>query len=185
MKELWTALDDRVLRYDGVSIVDPEQVVDLFMRGLQPNQLRVTAIGDDELQFNAQVADTDKLRVFTDAGPISLNFDWQLPPEYLTLDVEQHVSVVFGERLPGLAYDSAQTETAINRVALELSEFERRGLTDLLRVIIFVLARFRESGQVYGVGRGSSCASFVLFLLGLHVVDPIRYNVPLEEFMHD
>ena len=87
--------------------------------------------------------------------------------------------------MPGLAYGDSQTEVAINRVAQELAEFERRGLFDLLRVMIYVLDRFRETNQVYGVGRGSSCASFILFLLGLHVVDPVKFEVPLEEFMHD
>lgn len=184
MRELWTELDDRVLRYDGVSIIEPDRLVELLFRGLQPSQLRLTEPSEEAMLFNRAVSASEQLKELGDE-PVNLAFGWRLPPEYLSLDVAEHVSVVFGERLPSLKYDSAQTEVAINRVAQELSEFERRGLTDLLRVIIYVLARFRETGQVYGVGRGSSCASFVLFLLGLHVVDPIKFNVPLEEFMHD
>ena len=91
----------------------------------------------------------------------------------------------FGNKLPMLNYTPTQIELAVNRVARELAEFERRGLFDLLRVIIYVMDRFSETNQVYGVGRGSSCASFILFLLGLHAVDPILFDVDLEEFMHD
>lgn len=184
MKELWTELNNRVLRYDGVSIIEPERLASFLFRGIQPAQLRLTELDEDSRLFNANTAQSEQLKVF-DIEPVNLTFNWLVPPEYLSLDVEQHVLAVFGERLPALAYSDSQTEKAILRVAQELAEFQRRGLTDLLRVIIFVLARFKETGQVYGVGRGSSCASFVLFLLGLHVVDPIKYDVDLEEFMHD
>jgi DNA polymerase III alpha subunit len=179
-----TELNTRTLRYDGVSIVPAEYVADLLLRGLTPKQLRLSGTDEETERFNAIASEQEQLLQATDE-PIELDFGWRLPPEYLALDVVEHVSAVFQERLPALEYGTAQTELAINRVAQELSEFERRGLNDLLRVIIYVLARFKETGQVYGVGRGSSCASFVLFLLGLHVVDPIKFNVPLEEFMHD
>lgn len=183
MKELQVELNDRVLRFDGVSIVPPEFVADFFMKGLTPAQLRLLESTVETDQFNAQAGD-DMLKLATEE-PISFQFRWQVPESYLSLNIEEHVSVVFGERLPALAYNHTQTEQAITRVARELEEFSQRGLNDLLRVIIYVLDRFRETGQVYGVGRGSSCASFVLFLLGLHVVDSIKFNVPLEEFFHD
>jgi DNA polymerase III alpha subunit len=32
------------------------------------------------------------------------------------------------------------------------------------------------------VGRGSSVASYVLFLIGVHKIDPIKYELPIEEF---
>jgi DNA polymerase III alpha subunit len=184
VKELLTELNDRVLRFDGVSIVEADQLDGLLRRGAVPSQLRVLFETPEIAQFNACVADVERLKEFSEE-PVHLKFNWKLPPEVLSLDVEQHVSAVFGERLPFLKYDSTQTEAAINRVALELKGFEQRGLYDLLRTIIFVLQRFKETGQVWGVGRGSSCASFVLFLLGLHVVDPIKFSVPIEEFMHD
>jgi DNA polymerase III alpha subunit len=179
----FTELSDRVLRFDGVSILEPEQLQDFLMRGVQPAELRVTELTPEVEQFNALVSQFDRI---SDGLNETVVYDltWQLPEPYLSLDVVEHVQVVFGERLPGLAYNSAQTELAITRVARELEEFETRGLNELLRTIIYVLARFKETGQVFGVGRGSSCASFILFLLGLHVVDPIKFDVPLEEFMH-
>lgn len=184
MRELFTELNARVLRFDGVSVVEADQVLDLIRRGAIPSQLRVLAETPDVATFNANVNDTEKLREFG-IEPMNFQYGWQIPPEFLSLDVEEHVQTVFGERFSTFGYDPAQEEAAFNRVAQELGEFRRRGLEDLLRVIIFVLHKFRETGQVWGVGRGSSCASYVLFLLGLHVVDPIKFEVPLEEFMHD
>lgn len=183
MRELFVQLAERTLRFDGVSLLHPEQVEHFLLRGLKPSQIRVTELTEELEHFNLHVSAQDQI---SDAWcePISFNMAWQLPKKYLELDVEQHVLIVFGERLPGLAYDHTQTEAAITRVAQELQEFEQRGLFNMLRVIVYILDRFKETGVVYGVGRGSSCASFVLFLLGLHVVDPIRFNVPLEEFIH-
>ena len=184
MKELLTELSSRTLRFDGVSLLHPEQVQQFLLRGLKPSQIRVSELTPELESFNRNVIASERISEKIDE-PISFSMEWKIPKEHLHMDVEQHVLAVFGERLPGLAYDSSQTEIAITRVAEELAEFERRGLIDLLRVIIYVLDRFKETGQVYGVGRGSSCASFILFLLGLHVVDPVKFSVPLEEFMHD
>jgi len=184
MKELFTELSDRVLRFDGVSLLQPEQLEEFLLRGLKPNQIRVCEVTSKVATFNEHVPAEERL---SDAleEPISFSMAWKIPKEYLALDIEQHVLEVFGERLSDLAYDDTQTETAIARVALELREFKQRGLTNLLRTIIYVLDTFKSTDQVFGVGRGSSCASYILFLLGLHMVDPVRYDVPLEEFMHD
>lgn len=183
MKELFTQLNDRVLRFDGVSIVEAEQLSRLVRAGTAPKNLRVLCETPEVQQFNSLVSEVDKIKEFSDE-PLAFNFFWQLPPEFLALDIEQFVLTAFSNRLPQLNYDPEQTELAINRVAQELKCFTQRGLTDLLRTIIFVLHRFRETGQVWGVGRGSSCASYILFLLGLHVVDPIKFDISLEEFMH-
>lgn len=184
MKELFTELNDRTLRFDGVSLLRPEQVEQFLLRGLKPSQIRVTELSPDILHFNQNVPASERISDEL-VEPVSFSFAWKIPARYLSMDVEQHVLAVFGERLPCLEYSDTQTETAIARVAEELDQFKKRGLTNLLRTIIYILDTFRETGQVYGVGRGSSCASFILFLLGLHAVDPVKYDVPLEEFMHD
>lgn len=184
MRDLLTELDERVLRFDGVSIVDPENLEGLILRGAKPNLLRSMTSTSALEQYNSLVPENEKIREYEDE-PVQFTYDWLLPPKYLSLDIEEHVSVVFGERLQGLKYDSVQTEAAIARVALELQKFREAGLYDLLRTIVYVLDRLKETNQVWGVGRGSSCASFILFLFNLHVVDPIRFDVPIEEFFHD
>lgn len=183
MKEFLTALNDRVLRFDGVSVIEPDQVEELLRSGGNPANIRVLFTTPAIEQFNANVIQAEQLKEF-EPEPITLQFNWNIPQEFLSLDIDEHVSTVFGKRLSTLKYDSAQTEIAIARVVRELSEFKHRGLDDLLRTIIFILHKFSETNQVWGVGRGSSCASFILFLLGLHVVDPIRFDVPIEEFFH-
>lgn len=181
---LYTELADRVLRFDGISVIGPEQLELFLLKGLRPSQLQVTELTSGIDRFNRNVQPNEQIKAF-DEYPITLDLTWVLPEEYLSLDVEAHVMKIFEQRLASLKYTDGQIESAIIRIAEELAEYQQRGLNDLLRVMIYVLDKFHEANQVWGVGRGSSCASFILFLLGLHVVDVIKFNVSLEEFFHD
>ena len=69
------------------------------------------------------------------------------------------------------------------RVELELAEFEKRDLTDLLRFLIYMVDVLRSNNIVYGVGRGSSVASYVLFLIGIHRIDSYKFNLDIKEFL--
>jgi len=41
----------------------------------------------------------------------------------------------------------------------------------------------RKNNIVWGVGRGSSVASYVLFLLGVHKIDSMYYELSVDEFL--
>ena len=41
----------------------------------------------------------------------------------------------------------------------------------------------KENNIVLGVGRGSSVASYILYLLGIHKVDSLAYNLDIKEFL--
>jgi len=41
---------------------------------------------------------------------------------------------------------------------------------------------FEENKVVWGTGRGSSCASYILYLIGIHQVDSVKYDLDLGEF---
>ena len=186
MKQLSVTLHDRELRYDGISIVQPEKLAELLLQGVEPRQLRVTELSEDVQLFNDNVPEADQLRVSSNE-PVSINLNWQLPARYLELDIWQHVARIYEERAPDLhlTYTPQQYDSALDRVFTELAEIEKRGMVQFIQTLIYILDVFREQGVVWGVGRGSSCASYVLFLIGLHSVDCIRYDVPLTEFFHD
>lgn len=184
MRPLATELKDRTLRFDGVSIVNPEAVAYALSRGLRPSDLRVTEVNEDVELFNANVIEADRLQV-AGQDPISIPMGWQLPVEYKSLDLHERVFDTFLQILPKLNYSAEQEDIAIRRLVAELEEVESRGMLEFMRTICFVLDTFREQDIVWGVGRGSSCACYILFVLGLHVVDCVRYEVPLNEFFHD
>jgi DNA polymerase III alpha subunit len=64
----------------------------------------------------------------------------------------------------------------------ELELFIKNDMYDLLHVMKYVVDTLRENNVVWGVGRGSSVASYVLHLIGVHKIDSVKYNIPIEEF---
>jgi hypothetical protein len=178
---LTTELNGRTLRYDGVSIVSPEAVPDLFMKGVNPCLLRVNVLDPDIETFNRLVP-LDPVNV-VGPEPITFNRGWLLPRLTAKLDVQAHVMTLLQAKLlTGCYLKHEQVDAAMKRTEAELALFTKHGMDDLLRCLIWVIEKFKEHKVVYGVGRGSSCASYVLFLIGLHLVDPIKHEIPIEEF---
>lgn len=178
-----TILFDRELRFDGVTVVSPSEVTQYLLLGLNPKDLRVTELNLDIENFNLNVIQEERLNLNVDE--VTITNEWLLDQKYLDLDVDQYVIQKFEEKLSTLSYSDVELGAAISRISLELEEFKKNGMLNLIRAIIFVLDTFKARDQIFGVGRGSSCASYVLFLLGLHLVDPIKYDIPLTEFLHD
>jgi DNA polymerase III alpha subunit len=71
----------------------------------------------------------------------------------------------------------------LRRMAEELAAYEERGLIDLLRYMIYLVDFMRENNIVWGVGRGSSVASYVLYLIGVHRIDSVHYGLDWREFL--
>ena len=61
--------------------------------------------------------------------------------------------------------------------------YEERGLYPLLKHLLFLVDHFRKNNIVWGVGRGSSVASFVLYLIGIHKVNPLKYDLDIKDFL--
>lgn len=97
---------------------------------------------------------------------------WNIPSNYKNIDVREFIKSKH-------KLDSQQLE----RVDSELVEFEKRNLTDLLRFLVYMVDVLRSNNIVYGVGRGSSVASYVLFLIGIHRIDSYKFNLDIKEFL--
>ena len=61
--------------------------------------------------------------------------------------------------------------------------FESRNLIPVLQYIKYLVDTMRENKIVWGIGRGSSLASFVLFLIGINKVNPLLHNLDIHEFL--
>ena len=97
--------------------------------------------------------------------------EWFMPDEYKTLNVHNYI----------LTKCNTQEETA--RCAEELAEFEVRGMMPLLQYMVYLVDFMRENNIVWGVGRGSSVASYVLYLIGVHRINSIQYGLDWREFL--
>jgi DNA polymerase III alpha subunit len=96
---------------------------------------------------------------------------WNIPEQYQTLDLD----IYFAEKVKSV-------EEAV-RVSEELALFRERGLEPMLRFMIYLVQVMRDNKIVWGVGRGSSVSSFLLFLTGLHQVDSVKYKLDIKEFI--
>lgn len=95
--------------------------------------------------------------------------NWFMPKEYKDMDIESYLV----EICPQENYE---------RLITELQEYRQRNLLPLLRQMKYIIDTLRANNIVWGVGRGSSVASYVLFLLGVHKIDSVKYKLPLDEF---
>lgn len=97
---------------------------------------------------------------------------WFMPEDYCPNLVEM---------LYGMCSTSEQTD----RVSKELELYIQHGMFDLLYYLKYLVDTMRENKIVWGVGRGSSVASYILYLLGVHKVDSLRYNLDIHEFLKE
>jgi DNA polymerase III alpha subunit len=80
-------------------------------------------------------------------------------------------------------YGCCTTKEQTDRVSEELEAFIKHGMFDLLFCLKYIVDTLRENNVVWGVGRGSSVASYVLYLIGIHKIDSIKYNLDWREFL--
>lgn len=110
------------------------------------------------------------LDVTTHEFDYACQHEWLMPNEYKDIDIHKYVL----DNCP---------EQNIARAVEELEEFKQRDMLDLLRWLRYFVDTCRKNNIVWGVGRGSSVASYVLFLLGVHKIDSIKYNLDWREFL--
>ena len=109
--------------------------------------------------------------------------EWFMPDEYKELDVDdwclRKLMRLNDVVRPHQTLDSKEWD----RVQEELTAFAERGMYPLLQYMIYLVDFMRENNIVWGVGRGSSVASYVLYLIGVHRIDSIQYGLDWREFL--
>lgn len=172
-----TELKDRTLFYDGDTVVSPDRVLEFIDKGF--SDLYVTEETDDIRQHNQFASKNNAIHTKTENRP--LNFDWNLPESYKSLDVIEYILERLEEQRDEL-YD-AQFHTRVVRVSDELRLYEELKLIPILRAIIYVINTLQDKNIVWGVGRGSSVSSYVLYLIGVHDVDSVMYDLDFTDFL--
>ena len=97
--------------------------------------------------------------------------NWHIPYEYQNLDIEAWVR----EQTP--PWDPEHS-----RVEQELALFNKHNMIPVLKTMKYIVDTLRANNVIWGVGRGSSVASYVLHIIGVHKIDSVKYNIPIEEF---
>ena len=169
------------MKYDqyGQTYTNSQELCDLLYKnpGLDISLFQV----EDSIEYNRSVAELhaelDLLDSYHNISQSVEEFDrvlqtnWRMPLEYKKLDIAEYVL--------GLC----QQEHELQRVGQELLLYQERNLFDLLRYLKYLVDTLRKNNVVWGVGRGSSVASYVLFLIGVHKIDSLYYNLDIDEFL--
>ena len=137
---------------------------------------------DDVDKFNTAMSEQGlaKLQKYIPLDVDQKTFDgvcqseWFMPQSYKDINLYEYVL----GKLTTPAEDST-----MKRVWEELDAFEERDMHNLLRYMIYLVDFMRENNIVWGVGRGSSVASYVLYLIGVHRIDSIQYGLDWREFL--
>lgn len=96
---------------------------------------------------------------------------WFMPEEYKDFDIAKFV------------LDQCKNQEELQRAGEELIMYQERDMFMLLRYLKYLVDIMRKHKVVWGVGRGSSVASFVLYLLGVHKINSLYYDLSIDEFL--
>ena len=97
--------------------------------------------------------------------------EWNIPDDIKALDL----NVYFAEKV--------KTVEEAMRVAEELALYREYKMEPMLRFMIHLVNVMQEHKIVWGVGRGSSVSSFLLYLAGLHSINSVKYSLDIREFI--
>lgn len=166
----------------GEMIFSEDDVCNLLMQGRDVASLKRTIV-------DASV-DLEKAATLLDCVPALINYEtlnnpeetledfdrrlqqtWHMPDSYKQLDIAQHI------------LDLCTTDAELQRCGHELLLYQARDLFNLLRFLKYLVDVMIENQVIWGVGRGSSVASYVLYKLGVHRINSMFYELDVEEFL--
>jgi DNA polymerase III alpha subunit len=150
----------------GEIVYNIEDVVDLIMK--QQTTAGITVDGTVQLEDTSPETD---ISLSVDEYDMMNQRNWLMPDEYKNMDIAQHV------------IDLCKTTPEIQRAGKELLMFQERNLFNLLKYLKYLVDTMKENNVIWGVGRGSSVASYVLYLLGVHRIDSMYYDLDPGEFL--
>jgi DNA polymerase III alpha subunit len=161
----------------GQQIYNEMELCLLYLQ--DPNRTIKRALVENNIKFDEvlQLENAPELIQYNKLDMTVEQFDninqsnWLMPEQYKTMDIAQYV------------LNQCQGEAELQRAGKELLLFQERDMFVLLRYLKYLVDTMRENNIVWGVGRGSSVASFVLFLLGIHRINSLYYQLDIGEFL--
>lgn len=161
----------------GQQIFTENEVCELYLSNPDIKIQSILVDTDITVDAELELNNIPSIRKYIDPKVSMQEFDtinqtnWFIPDSYKSIDIAQFV------------LDQCKSEAELQRAGSELLLFQERNLFPLLRYLKYLVDVMRENNVVWGVGRGSSVASFVLFLLGVHRINSLYYDLSIEEFL--
>jgi DNA polymerase III alpha subunit len=166
----------------GEMIYSSDDICDLLMQAHDAGKLKSLLV-DSTVDLETAAAILENVPSFIRYDEIAADaisredFDhrnqntWFMPEEYKQLDIAEHV------------LNLCHTDAELQRCGQELMMFQERNLFNLLRYLKYLVDLMTQHQLIWGVGRGSSVASFVLYKIGVHKIDSLYYDLDPAEFL--
>lgn len=167
----------------GQFVYEQDEVFDILMHDINPdiNEFKpgpfVVEASDDQVQKTNEFVGYEALIKHLEADKSIEEFDadnqnnWWMPDSYKEMDIAKYI------------LDLCKTDAELQRCGEELLLYVERDLLDLLRYMKYLVDTMELKGVIWGVGRGSSVASYVLYLLKVHKIDSMYYKLDPREFL--
>ena len=180
--EFKTELSNRVIHGDGDSVVSLEFLYDHLLDGKKASQVFVSKedLDSDEVTNYNKRFYNDQISQKVETNPIST--EWIIPESYATIDLSNCIIELLKKEIELMDFSDEDIKTRYYRTRMEYRIWKQRNLLDMLRTLIYVVNTFNENNIIWGTGRGSSCASYILYLIGLHQVDSVAYDLDIGDF---
>ena len=160
----------------GRAILEDQEVLECLYNGKDISELNIEKTLLD--QYNKTVSQLKTGKILNGLEDLDVQSfdaqnqkDWYMPDKFKSIDIESYVL--------GLA----KTSEEIDRVKEELVLYQKFGLYPVLRFLIYLIDLMRTNNIVWGVGRGSSVSSYILYLIGVHKVNSILYKLDINDFL--
>lgn len=171
-------LKDRVITDSGSMVAKHDLLVSLALDGKSFTDLPFEE-HPDARRYHHLRQTTKSARMWretdTPVGPADNTYEWMTPEPYASMSIVELCEHALIDK-------DLDKEAYIERLAEELHLVEQKHMEDFIRCLLWITNVLRENRVVWGLGRGSSCASLILYLLDINKVDPVKYDIPLEEF---
>lgn len=161
----------------GQIVYSESDICDLYLTDPDKNYKNIVC--NDAIRFNTTLSleniptilqEFDNSITIEDFDNICQN-KWQMPDEYHNMDIAKFV------------LDKCSNDAELQRAGQELLMFQERNMFTLLKYLKYLVDTMRQHNIVWGVGRGSSVSSFVLYLIGIHRINSLYYDLDIEEFL--
>jgi DNA polymerase III alpha subunit len=161
----------------GQQVLSENDLCNLYLQ--DPERIIHWALIEKEIKIDKDLGITNvpEFKLYQSPTGSMENFDnqkqnfWYMPEEYKNFDIAKFV------------LDQCKVEAEFQRAGEELLMFQERDMFMILRYLKYLVDTMRKYNIVWGVGRGSSVASYVLYLIGVHRINSLHYDLSIDEFL--
>jgi len=152
----------------GQYIYTEHDIMDIIMQGVDISEVDI---------LSKQKIDLINVKEYKESNKSIVEFDiekqknWYMPDDYKQMDIAKYVLSL------------CTTQEELQRCGEELLLYQDRDLFDLLRYLKYLVDTMEQNNIIWGVGRGSSVSSYVLYLLKVHKVNSMYYDLNVNEFL--